>query len=189
MRTTTLVFPFVLPVLHLSSQQHMPATGCTRCSLTFTGPHVSPPMVSLSAPNPWAGCRRHGHSPHGWRRRVRPGWETVTCPRADSQQRADLGSEPRQIPELNAVLALNAAAGGAARTLHRAASAHLPFLVCSLPSMSRQDPRPPGSDSHLPPLTTPHGTTPFTRAPQIGSRPVPTTGGAGPTTSKTQTQD
>lgn len=86
----------------------MPATGCTRCSLTVTGPQVSSPMVSLSAPNTWAGCRRHGQSLHG----DCPGWETVTCPRANGQQRADLGSEPKQIPEPKAGLALNAADGG-----------------------------------------------------------------------------
>lgn len=78
--------------------------------LTFTGPQVSPPTVSLSAPNPWAGCHRHGHSPHGVE--GGPGWETVTCPRANGQQRADLGSEPRQTPEPKAVLALNAAEVG-----------------------------------------------------------------------------
>lgn len=78
--------------------------------LTFTGPQVSPPTVSLSAPNPWAGCHRHGHSPHGLE--GGPGWETVTCPRANGQQRADLGSEPRQTPEPKAVLALNAAEVG-----------------------------------------------------------------------------
>lgn len=61
MGTVALVLPLELPALHLSSQQHVPATGCTP---TFAGLQVSPAAtVSLSARNPWAGCCRHGHTP------------------------------------------------------------------------------------------------------------------------------
>lgn len=70
-------------------------------------------------------------------------------------------------------------------------SAGLPFWSAACPRSHGRTPAPrPGSDSHLPPLTTPRGTTPFPRAPQTGSQSVPKTGGeGGATTSKMQTQD